>query len=62
MSRPKKHQKINVRVFYPATEEGMIELRTSLARTMLDITREQLGEERFSEFIEYANKKINGKL
>lgn len=57
----KKKSNIKVRVFYPSTEEGMEELKDSLAIVMLDILEKQLGSERLENLMEYAKKKIGYK-
>lgn len=58
---PKKKNNIKVRVFYPSTQEGMEELKDSLAIVMLDILEKQLGSERLENLMEYAKKKIGFK-
>lgn len=59
--RPRKHQNMKVRVFYPETDEGMEELQESQSKAVLHILENKLGEEGLSIFIEYAKKKLNYK-
>lgn len=60
--RPRRRKKnsIKVRVFYPSTEEGMKELKDSLAIVMLDILEKQLGPEKLDQLMEYAKSKTDG--
>lgn len=56
--RPRKRQKMKVRVHYPETAEGMKELKERQADVMLDILESQLGTEGLSDLMEYAKDKI----
>ncbi|MDU1116409.1 MAG: hypothetical protein E7J99_04065 [Clostridium butyricum] len=58
MARPKKHQKINVRVNYPTTEEGKKMLRESQSKAVLDILEKQLGEECLRILMKHLAEKI----
>ena len=58
MARPKKYQKINVRVNYPTTEEGKKMLRESQSKAVLDILEKQLGEEELRILMKHLEERI----
>lgn len=58
MARPKKHQKINVRVNYPTIEEGKKMLRESQSKAVLDILEKQLGEEELRILMKHLEERI----
>lgn len=58
MARPQKHQKINVRVNYPTTEEGKKMLRESQSKAVLDILEKQLGEEELRILMKHLEERI----
>lgn len=52
-------KELKVRVFYPEDEEKIKELKESEARVIISILKNQLGEKRLGDFIEYARKKTD---
>ena len=60
--RPKKHQNLKVKIFYPETEEGLKELQESQSQAMLYILEKKLGTEGLNGFIDYARGKVSSNI
>lgn len=59
--RPRKHQNLKVKIFYPETSEGIKELQESQSQAMLYILEKRLGTEGLGHFIEYARNMLEKK-